>query len=83
METESNQIMEQALSLPADVRLRLVDALLESLNLPVEPEIDRLWAQEAERRVAELEGGTAKTVPAKIVSRRIEAKYGSPMKSRI
>jgi putative addiction module component (TIGR02574 family) len=68
--------MEQALSLPADVRLRLVDALLESLNLPVEPEIDRLWANEAERRVAQLEAGTARTVPAAEVLEKLKEKYG-------
>lgn len=76
MEKESNRIVEQALSLPADVRLRLVDALLESLNLPVEAEIDRLWAQEAERRVAELEAGTARTTPAEEVFEKLREKYG-------
>ncbi|MFP4030484.1 MAG: addiction module protein [Desulfococcaceae bacterium] len=76
METESNRIVEQALSLPADVRLRLVDALLESLNLPAESEIDRLWAEEAERRVAELEAGTARTVPAEEVLEKLKEKYG-------
>lgn len=76
MDTESNRVMEQALSLPADFRLRLVDALLESLNLPVEPEIDRLWANEAERRVAELEAGTARTVPAEVVFEKLREKYG-------
>jgi hypothetical protein len=63
METTNDRVIEEALSLPADVRLSLVEKLLTSLNLPIDEEIDRLWAEEAELRVSQIEEGTAKLVP--------------------
>jgi len=42
MATTRDRVMEEALSLPADVRLSLVEKLLTSLNLPIDAEIDRL-----------------------------------------
>jgi putative addiction module component (TIGR02574 family) len=75
MNVEENRIMEEALSLPADLRLRLIDALLESLNFPLESEIDREWAEVAERRVAEWERGAARTVPAEEVYEKLKKKY--------
>ncbi|HEV7507309.1 MAG TPA: addiction module protein [Thermoanaerobaculia bacterium] len=36
-----------ALSLSADARLRLVDRLLSSLDLPIQKDIDHVWAEEA------------------------------------
>ena len=46
MATINDRVIEEALSLPADVRLSLVEKLLTSLNLPIDEEIDRLWAEE-------------------------------------
>jgi len=43
MATTNGRVVEEALSLPADVRINLVEKLLTSLNLPVDEEIDRLW----------------------------------------
>ena len=51
MATTSDRVFEEALSLPVDVRLSLVERLLASLNLPIDEEIDRLWAEEAENRI--------------------------------
>lgn len=60
---ENERVIEEALSLPADVRIALVDKLLGSLNLPTDEDINRLWAQEAEKRVSEIDRGKAKLVP--------------------
>jgi putative addiction module component (TIGR02574 family) len=76
MATTNDRVIEEALSLPADVRLSLVEKLLTSLNLPIDEEIDRLWAEEAERRVSQLEGGKAKLVPGEEVFAKIRAKHG-------
>jgi putative addiction module component (TIGR02574 family) len=59
-----------------DVRLSLVERLLASLNLPIDEEIDRLWAEEAERRVSQIEEGKVKLVPGEEVFNRIRAKHG-------
>jgi putative addiction module component (TIGR02574 family) len=76
MATTNERVIEEALSLPADVRLNLVEKLLTSLNLPIDGEIDRLWAEEAERRVSQIEEGKTKLVPGDEVFTRIRAKHG-------
>jgi hypothetical protein len=50
-------VFDEALSLPAEARVSLVERLLTSLNLPTQAEIDRLWAEEAEERIAQIDKG--------------------------
>jgi putative addiction module component (TIGR02574 family) len=73
--TVSERVLEEALSLPADARLKLIEKLVDSLNLPVDPEIERLWAEEAERRVVDIEAGRIKLLPGDEVFSRAKAKY--------
>ena len=58
MTSISKKIEQEMLSLPAHERIELIDRLIESLNLPWDPEIDRLWAEEGEKRFSELENGS-------------------------
>ncbi len=48
-----DRVTEDALSLPTENRLILVEKLLRSLNLPINEDIDRLWAEEAELRISQ------------------------------
>lgn len=75
MSSVADRIMEEALSLPADMRIDLVDKLLTSLNLPTQDDIDREWAEEAERRVAEIESGDVKLTPIEEVFEKLRRKY--------
>ena len=75
MVSTRDRVIEEALSLPADVRLSLVEKLLMSLNLPTDAEIDRIWAEEAENRVSQIESGEVKPVPGEEVFSKIRAKY--------
>jgi putative addiction module component (TIGR02574 family) len=68
MSTE--ELIEEAVSLPVDIRLRLVERLLESLN-PTREEVDKFWAVEAEGRVAQIENGEVDTVPGDEVFSKI------------
>ena len=45
----------EALQLPAAERAQLVEKLIASLD--IDPEIEEAWAQEVERRNAEIENG--------------------------
>ena len=63
MNESSDKVTKDALSLPVDRRLTLVEVLLKSLNLPTKSDIDAAWAKEAERRVDEIEEGVVKAVP--------------------
>jgi putative addiction module component (TIGR02574 family) len=57
------QLQAELLQLPADVRARLAEALLASLDEP-DAELDIAWADEAERRSQELRSGNVKPIPA-------------------
>ena len=75
MSTVAEKVVDDALSLPADARLGLVEKLLSSLNLPTQPEIDRLWAVEAERRVGQIDRGEVEMIPGEKVFEKIRQKY--------
>jgi putative addiction module component (TIGR02574 family) len=62
------QVRELALGLSYDQREKLSQELWESLHPPGEDlsreEIDAAWAAEIERRIADMDSGEAKTIPA-------------------
>jgi putative addiction module component (TIGR02574 family) len=65
-----DELISEAISLPIEIRLQLVEKILESLN-PSHKDIDELWAIEAERRVAEIEKGEVETVPGEEAFRKL------------
>ena len=64
------ELITEAISLPVEIRLQLVERLLQSLN-PSYKDIDELWAIEAGRRVAEIKRGEVETVPGEEVLRKL------------
>ena len=75
MTTQTMDIMERAEMLPIDLKLELVDRLLESLS-PSQKEIDELWKIEVERRVEEVRSGKVKTIPGEQVFEEIRNRFG-------
>ena len=75
MSAIANKVFEEALSLPSDERVSLVEKLLTSLNLPIQAEIDRLWVEEAERRVSQIERGDVELISGDKVFAKIRGKY--------
>ncbi len=75
MVVAADKVFNEALSLPSDVRMSLVEKLLASLNLPTHAEIDRLWAEEAERRISQIDQGDAELIPGDEVFAKIRRKY--------
>ena len=71
-----DKICNEALFLPAEARIGLVERLLISLNLPTRADIDRQWAEEAERRIVEIDRGDIKLIPGEQVFENIRRKYG-------
>ena len=55
-----NEIMQEVLRLPASDRFEIVDLIHQSLDRP-DPEIDRIWGEEAVRRLAAYDAGHSKT----------------------
>ena len=52
----------------------LADRLLESLDSEDQKRIDSLWAEEAERRVKEIEDGVVTLIPGEEVMNRLRAR---------
>ena len=53
---------------------RLLLALLEEFDGPADPDADRAWLDEVQRRSAEFDTGLVKTVPADEVFERVRAR---------
>jgi putative addiction module component (TIGR02574 family) len=62
MSLSTQDVFDAALGLPADRRAELADRLLSSLEDPVDPEIVKAWAEEADRRMEALRQGRVKAV---------------------
>jgi len=76
MATTVDKICNEALYLQAEARISLIERLLNSLNLPTQADIDRLWSEEAERRITEIDRGDIKLIPGEQVFDNIRRKYG-------
>jgi putative addiction module component (TIGR02574 family) len=72
MSTNSEQILQQAMALSPRDRAEVVERLLASFQLPPDPELEQLWAREAEDRIDAYERGEIGTIPADEVYARIE-----------
>lgn len=71
----AEELINEVMSLPVELRARLVDELLKSLN-PSQAEIDALWAAEAERRVSEIESGAIQPIPGEQVFEELRKRLG-------
>jgi len=67
---KTNEFISMAESLPIDIKIQLIDTLLNSIH-PSQKEIDVLWAKEAEKRVREIKTGKVKTIPGDAVFKEI------------
>ena len=70
--TTLDTVLEAALNLPPENRVTLAEKLLESLDARDQAEIDAAWGAEGERRLAAIERGEARTVPAEEVFRSLK-----------
>jgi putative addiction module component (TIGR02574 family) len=61
MSTAADKLVSQIRDLPDAEKLRLVDAILTDLDKP-DPEIDRIWADEARKRWSAYKAGRIPTV---------------------
>ena len=69
------KVVDEALLLPADARIGLVEKIIESLNLPTRQEIDKIWAEEAEKRIQQIDQGEVDLIPGEDVFSKIRNKY--------
>jgi putative addiction module component (TIGR02574 family) len=53
---------------------RLLRALLEELDGPADPDAERIWLDEVQRRSSEFDAGLIKPIPAEEVFERVRAR---------
>ncbi|MBI4705092.1 MAG: addiction module protein [Deltaproteobacteria bacterium] len=73
MSQRADQLFEEAQTLPSEERAILALQLLDSVGEP-EPEIERAWREEVQRRLADIDAGRAKLATWHEASRRIFAR---------
>jgi len=71
-----DELMREALALDAQARASMAHELLNSLETLSEAEVEQLWIEEAQRRSAEIDAGTAVTIPAEEALARARARRG-------
>jgi len=76
MSPNAATILQEALNLPRKDRAEVLERLLATFQKPPDPELDKLWAQEAEDRLEAYERGGLGAVPAEEVFARIERQRG-------
>lgn len=67
------EIEAEIRTLAPDEQEHLLRALLEELEGPADPDVERAWIEEARRRSREIDDGSVKTVPADEVIARARA----------
>jgi putative addiction module component (TIGR02574 family) len=75
MAVVADKVFNEALSLPSDARMSLVEKLIASLKLPTYADIDSVWAEEAERRVSQIDRGDTELISGDEVFAKIRRKY--------
>jgi len=74
--TSTARLIDEAMELPVEERIRMVDSLLLTLN-PADAGIEAAWVAVAERRLDDLLSGRVQGIPAEEVfeeARRLVAK---------
>lgn len=73
MGTLSGELADKIKSLPDIEKIELVDSILMQLDKP-DPEMDRIWADEARKRWQAYKTGKLETVPYEKVMNKYRAK---------
>jgi len=66
----ARELESEALKLLARERARLAQRLISSLEREVDADAEKLWRQEAERRLGEIKSGKVAGIPAEKVIRK-------------
>lgn len=74
IETHEDVVLA-ALALPAEARAELVERLLSSLDSVEQAGVDAAWAEEAERRIDQLDLGQATLIPGDKLIEELQSRY--------
>jgi putative addiction module component (TIGR02574 family) len=67
----ADEILGNALRQPDTDRARIAEALIASLDVPADRDIELAWQTEIDRRLLEIDSGTVKCIPWEQVRDRL------------
>ena len=71
---DQKQLFENIDILPIDIKTKLVDMLLNSIN-PTDKSIDTLWIKEINKRKKEIESNKVNTIDGDEVFKKIQQRF--------
>jgi putative addiction module component (TIGR02574 family) len=71
-----SEIYEDIQALTASEKKDLLRTLVADLDAPADPEVEKAWLEEAQRRYQDLAEGKVKGVPGKLVVERVRSRLG-------
>ena len=71
---DTNQLFSEVESLPLDLKTKLIDKLLSSLN-PTNDSVEKLWEKEIESRVEAIENNNVTLIDGNMVFQKIKDKF--------
>ena len=74
MKQDPNDLLKEALKLPAEARAALAGSLLDSLDQEVDEDAESAWHAGIDRRLREIDSGTVKPIPWSEARRRISGR---------
>lgn len=74
MTQAAEELLQKALELPEEDRDRIADSLWRSVHSKENPSVEEAWADEAERRAAEVDEGNAETRPWSETLEKLQAR---------
>ncbi|MBX3243367.1 MAG: addiction module protein [Acidobacteria bacterium] len=75
IDTETAKILDTAISLPVEMRLAIIDRLLETVQ-PKQDEIAEIWLKVAERRSEEIRSGLVTPISGEVFLENARKKLG-------
>lgn len=70
----TNQLLSEVDSLPLDLKTKLIDKLLSSLN-PTQESVEKLWKKEIDVRVSSIESDKVELIDGNKVFQKIKDKF--------
>ncbi len=70
----AEELLADVESLPTDLKTKLIEKLLNSLN-PSKSSIEDLWKKEVDRRMVEIESGEIELIEGEEVFRKIRHRF--------
>ena len=71
---KTQELIDEAVSLPIEERAILVDTLLQSMN-PADKDNDLIWAKLAKKRLDDLHSGRVKSVSGEDVFKKVWKRF--------